>query len=72
MCVFVGMGKGERRRRRKGALVKRDLCAHVHVCMAPPLMERSYRSIPNGTYRVILRIGKAGCHPVAIAQVVEH
>ena len=25
-----------------------------------------------GTYRVILRIVKAGCHPVAIAQVVEH
>ena len=23
-------------------------------------------------YRVILRIVKAGCHPVAIAQVVEH
>ena len=26
----------------------------------------------DGTYRVILRIVKAGCHPVAIAQVVEH
>ena len=25
-----------------------------------------------GTYRVILRIVKTGCHPVAIAQVVEH
>ena len=37
------------------------------------LMERSYWSIPNGTYRVILRIiVKAGCHPVAIAEVVEH
>ena len=35
-------------------------------------MERSYRSIPDGTYRVILRIVRAGCHPVAIAQVVEH
>ena len=26
----------------------------------------------DGTYRVILRIVKARCHPVAIAQVVEH
>ena len=26
----------------------------------------------HDTYRVILRIVKAGCHPVAIAQVVEH
>ena len=26
----------------------------------------------DGTYGVILRIVKAGCHPVAIAQVVEH
>ena len=26
----------------------------------------------DGAYRVILRIVKAGCHPVAIAQVVEH
>ena len=26
----------------------------------------------DGTYRVILRIVKTGCHPVAIAQVVEH
>ena len=26
----------------------------------------------DGTFRVILRIVKAGCHPVAIAQVVEH
>ena len=25
-----------------------------------------------GTYRVILGIVKAGCHPVAIAQVVDH
>ena len=25
-----------------------------------------------GTYGVILRIVKAGCHPVAIAQVAEH
>ena len=28
--------------------------------------------VSDGTYRVILRIMKAGCHPVAIAQVVEH
>ena len=28
--------------------------------------------IRDGTYGVILRIVKAGCHPVAIAQVVEH
>ena len=33
---------------------------HVHV------------HVHDGTYRVILRIVKAGCHPVAIAQVVEH
>ena len=26
----------------------------------------------DGTYKVMLRIVKAGCHPVAIAQVVEH
>ena len=26
----------------------------------------------DGTYRVKLRMVKAGCHPVAIAQVVEH
>ena len=26
----------------------------------------------DGTYRVILRIVRAGCYPVAIAQVVEH
>ena len=26
----------------------------------------------DSTYRVILRIVKDGCHPVAIAQVVEH
>ena len=26
----------------------------------------------DGIYGVILRIVKAGCHPVAIAQVVEH
>ena len=26
----------------------------------------------DGTYGVILRIVKAGCHPVAIAQVVKH
>ena len=29
-------------------------------------------NVCDGTYRVILRIVKAGCHPVAIAQVVEH
>ena len=28
--------------------------------------------VHDGTYRVILRIVKTGCHPVAIAQVVEH
>ena len=28
--------------------------------------------VHDGTYRVMLRIVKAGCHPVAIAQVVEH
>ena len=31
-----------------------------------------YHSVCDGTYGVILRIEKAGCHPVAIAQVVEH
>ena len=31
---------------------------HIYVC--------------GGTYRVILRTVRAGCHPVAIAQVVEH
>ena len=33
---------------------------HVHVYVS------------DGTYGVILRIVKAGCHPVAIPQVVEH
>ncbi len=28
--------------------------------------------VHNSSYRVILRIVKAGGHPVAIAQVVEH
>ena len=27
---------------------------------------------PDSTYRVIFRIVKVGCHPVAIAQVAEH
>ena len=55
---------------------------HVHVLymyislsVVPPLMERSYWSIPSGilmAHTVILRIVRAGCHPVAIAQVVEH
>ena len=31
-----------------------------------------YVPVYIGTYGVILRIVKAGCHPVAIAQVVEH
>ena len=31
-----------------------------------------YMYMLYGTYRVILRIVKAGCHPVSIAQVVEH
>ena len=34
---------------------------HTHTC-----------TVRDGTYRVILRIVKAGGHPVAIAQVVEH
>ena len=28
--------------------------------------------VHDGAYGVMLRIVKAGCHPVAIAQVVEH
>ena len=43
--------------------------------VAPPLMGRSYWSIPNGVltaHKAILRIVKAGCWPVAMAQVVEH
>ena len=28
--------------------------------------------VHDGTYGVILRIVRAGCHQVAIAQVVEH
>ena len=31
-----------------------------------------YRYVRDGTYRVILSIVKAGCHTVAIAQVVKH
>ena len=34
--------------------------AHVHV------------HVHDGTYRVILKIVKAGCHPVAIAHVIQH
>ena len=41
-------------------MYKYSVCSHVHV------------HVHDGTYRVILRIVKAGCHPVAIAQVVEH
>ena len=48
----------------------------IVLSVAPPLVERSYWSIPNGgsdsAYRAILRIAKTGCHLVAIAQVVEH
>ena len=33
------------------------------------LMERSYWLIPNG---VLMAIVRAGCHQVAITQVVEH
>ena len=43
------------------------------LSVAPPIMEGSYWSTPNrGSDRVMLRIAKAGCCPVAIAQVVEH
>ena len=48
---------------------------NISLSVAPLLMERSYRSIPSGiltAHRVILRIVKTGCHPVAIAHVVEH
>ena len=36
-------------------------------------MERSYQSIPSGVLMAhTVVIVKAGCHPVAVAQVVEH
>ena len=36
-------------------------------------MERSYQLIPRGVLTAhTVVIVKAGCHPVAIAQVVEH
>ena len=37
---------------------------YMHVYM--------YMYMYDGTYKVTLKIVKAGCHPVAIAQVVEH
>ena len=47
---------------------------NISFSVAPPLMKRSYWLIQgsDGTCRVILRILKPGCHPVAIAQMVEH
>ena len=42
----------------------------THVCTIQGL-HKSF-TVQLGTYGVILRIVKAGCHPVAIAQVVEH
>ena len=41
-------------------------CSHVHVHVHVHVRES------DGTYGVILRIVRAGCHLVAIAQVVEH
>ena len=42
-----------------------EIIGHMFICMY------SVHTC-TCTYRVILRIVKAGCHPVAIAQVVEH
>ena len=51
------------------------VCVCVCVCGSSPNGEElpvgPWRG-SDGTYGVILRIVKAGCHPVAIAQVVEH
>ena len=54
-----------------GSILANSKYMHTSVSVVPPLMERSYQSIPN---RVLTaqRIMKAGGHPVAIAQVVEH
>ena len=46
-----------------------ELCVNVHTCTCTVT---TYRYVHDGTYRVILSIVKAGCHTVAIAQVVKH
>ena len=43
---------------------------YVHMYMYSDIENCAWDS--DGMYTVILRIVKAGCHPVAIAQVVEH
>ena len=46
---------------------------HTHLDWADSLaLTACFTYMCDGTYSVILRIVKAGCHPVAIAQVVEH
>ena len=45
-------------------------CALLEHCLVNPADLRMWDS--DGTYRVIVRIVKAGCHPMAIAQVLEH
>ena len=49
----------------------------TEVCASSAKPHAVHDGITDGTlhdrtYRVILRIVKAGCHPVAMAQVVEH
>ena len=46
--------------------------ASRHYHLVPVLGYCTYKRGSDGTYGVILRIVKAGCHPVVIAQVVEH
>ena len=49
---------------------------YVQVCATLDALEQciitGMIAYVHGTCGVILRIVKAGCHPVAIAQVVEH
>ena len=48
---------------------------HMYTCMCTcTCLVHTGQSLTSsdGTDGVILRIVKAGCHPVAIAQVVEH
>ena len=70
---------------RKGLGVLLENCEDVHVLFMVKQWRHNEQSkaahhhhlgqhvhVHDSTYGVILRIVKAGCDPVAIAQVVEH
>ena len=53
-----------------GGVTRWQRYTHVYMYMYPHTC--MYMYMYDGTYKVTLKIVKAGCHPVAIAQVVEH